>query len=425
MKHPVVIRVKKLQTMGNIAASAEHTWRQRDTHNADPARRHLNEDWRPVGNSEELQKAVNARVELQTVKPDAKRVLCLEYMVSAHHDAFKEGGGSVDWREYFKDALAYFEKLHGADNIVAVNIQLDERTPHLVVYAVPLVTEAGKKVKRSVIVGKNADGTQKREVREVEKKASVRLSAATFVDGSEKLSQLQTDFAEVVGKRHGLVRGVEGSQATHTTVSEYYASLKKSPAHAVIKPSALEPKVLKKGLIRNEVEGLEAIADRLTKGIQKFYEPAVQQAKTANLDRKKSAEATATLQSHQERYGAFFGWIDRVLWVASRKRILEALEGIAKDLQAEREVEIRQQAQVDQMLQHAAHNMRQADPELSWEAALWRAQDMDEDPERHAELQKWLDAGQDAGEGQDRLNMPVSDPDAAPSAGSLDGPSSR
>lgn len=413
MKHPVVLRVKKLQTMGNIAASAEHTWRQRYTHNADPARRHLNEDWRPVGDSEELQKAVKARLELQTVKPDAKRVPCLEYVVSAHRDAFKEGGGAVDWREYFKDALAYFEKLHGADNIVGVNIQLDERSPHLVVYAVPLVTEAGKKVKRSVIVGKNADGTQKREVREVEKKASVRLSAATFVDGSEKLSQLQTDFADAVGKRHGLVRGIEGSQATHTTVSEYYAALKKSPAHAVIKPGALEPKVLKKGLIRNEVEGLEAIAERLTKGIQKFYEPAVQQAKTAQLDRKKATEATSTLQSIQERYGAFFESINGMLRSASQKRILEALDGVREALEAEWQAELQKDEEVNQMLQVAAYNMCQADPALSWVAALARAQDMSEDPERHAELMPWLDEAKR--EQEDWLNMPGPDPDAAPS----------
>lgn len=325
MEHPVVIRVKKLQTMGNLAASAEHTWRERHTHNADQNRQHLNEDWRSVNSSQALQAAVKARLDLQTDKPDAKRVPCLEYLVTAHHDAFREVGGKVDWREYFKDSLEFLEERHGAENIVGVNVQLDELTPHCVVYVVPLVEEAAKRVKRSVIVGKNADGSQRREVREVEKKASVKLSAATFVDGPSKLSQLQTDFAKFVGKRHGLVRGVKRSQATHTTVRQYYDSLRSDLAHILIRPVDLEPRVLKKGLISKEVETPEAVAKRATVGVRKFYEPALQQAKTAHLDRKRAAEAQSALQSFQGRYSAFFEPLDGMLRHASQKRILEGV----------------------------------------------------------------------------------------------------
>lgn len=388
MKHPVVFRVAKLQTMGNLAASAEHTWRERYTKNAAPERKHLNEDWRPVSSSESLQAAVKARIELQTDKPDAKRVPCLEYLVSAHHDAFKEGGGSVDWREYFKDSLKYLEELHGAENIVGVNVQLDELTPHFVAYVVPLVMEGGKKVRRSVIVGKNANGSQKREVREVEKKASVRLSAATFVDGPAKLSQLQTDFAEAVGKRHGLVRGVERSQATHTTVKEYYDSLNSSMSHAVIKPSALLPKVLKKGLIRDEVEAPEAVAERLTRSIQKFYEPALQQAKTARLDRKKAAEAVSTLQSLQGRYSAFFESLDGMLRCASEKRILEALESVRATFGDEWRAEQNAAVETERIVNDAALNLTVAKG-WEWDRAHAEASAWLDDPSRYQELLRW------------------------------------
>lgn len=388
MQHPVVIRVSKLQTMGNIAASAEHTWRERYTPNADPERQQLNEDWRPVNDSQSLQAAVKARLELQTDKPDAKRVPCLEYLITAHHDAFGEGGGKVVWREYFKDGLAFLEERHGADNIVGVNVQLDERAPHCVVYVVPLVEEAAKKVKRSVIVGKNADGSQRREVREVEKKAAVKLSAATFVDGSSKLSQLQTDFAQFVGKRHGLVRGVKRSRATHTTVSEYYDSLNSSLSHIVIKPAALEPKVLKKGLIRNEVEEPEAIAKRLTVGVQKFYQPVLQQAKTARLDRKKAAEATSTLQSLQTRYSAFFEPLDGMLRHASQKRILEALESVRATLEDEWRAEQIAAVETERIVNDAALNLTIAKG-WEWDRAHAEASAWLDDPSRHEELLQW------------------------------------
>lgn len=388
MEHPVVIRVSKLQTMGNIAASAEHTWRQRYTHNADPKRQHLNEDWRPVNSSESLQAAVKARLERQTDRPDAKRVPCLEYLVTAHHDAFKEGGGKVDWREYFKDSLAFLEERHGADNIVGVNVQLDELTPHCVVYVTPLVEEAAKKVKRNVVVGKNSDGSQKREVREVEKKASVRLSAATFTDGSAKLSQLQTDFAKFVGKRHGLLRGVKRSQATHTTVAEYYDSLNSSLSHIVIKPGALKSKVIKKGLLHDEVEGPEAIAEFLTRSVQKFYEPVVQQAKTARLDRKKAEEATATLQSHQERYGAFFESIDGMLGYASQKRIQEALEGVRATFQDEWRAEQNAAVETERIVNDAALNLTIAKG-WEWDRAHAEARHWLDDPNMHQELLHW------------------------------------
>ena len=388
MQHPVVIRVKKLQTMGNIAASAEHTWRERYTHNADPKRQHLNEDWRPANSSQALQAAVKARVDLVTDKPDAKRVPCLEYLITAHQDAFKECGGKVSWREYFKDGLEFLEARHGAANIVGVNVQLDEQAPHCVVYVVPLVEEAAKSVKRSVIVGKNADGSQRREVRDVEKKASVRLSAATFADGPAKLSQLQTDFAKFVGKRHGLVRGVKRSQATHTTVSEYYDALNSGLSHIVIKPAVLEPKVLKKGLIRNEVEEPEAIAKRLTIGVQKFYEPALQQAKTARLDRKKAVEATSTLQSLQGRYSAFFENIDGMLRCVSQKRVVEALDSVRTAFEAEWRAKQNEAVEMERIVNEAALNLSVAKG-WEWNRAHAEASAWLDDPSRHQELLNW------------------------------------
>jgi hypothetical protein len=253
MAHPTVLRVAKLATLGNVKASGEHTWRERPTENADPSQTHLNEDWRQVRSSAELVEAVQARVDLAQQKAE-RPVLCLEYLITAHHDAYKEGGGTVDSTAYFADSLTWLEKKHGKENIVAVNIQRDELTPHMVAYVVPLVEVEAKTRKRSVVVGKDADGKQIRELREYREGGTIKLSAAEFVNGREKLRYMQTDFTEKVGARHGLSRGVEGSKAKHQTVKEFYGKLNKAQGQF----KAILAKANRAHDLENEVKTLQA-----------------------------------------------------------------------------------------------------------------------------------------------------------------------
>ncbi|QQM83495.1 plasmid recombination protein (plasmid) [Klebsiella quasipneumoniae] len=83
---------------------------------------------------------------------------------------------------------------HGAENLIYAGIHRDETTPHLYAYVVPLDPQG-------------------------------KLNCRHFLGGAKALSQMQTDFAERVGQRHGLQRGIEGSKARHTTVRQYYAAL--------------------------------------------------------------------------------------------------------------------------------------------------------------------------------------------------------
>lgn len=227
MAFKTVIRIAKLSTMGNIKASGEHTWRERPTHNADAERTPLNEDWREVKSAAELVEAVQQRVAQAKQKSD-HAVPCIEYLITANKDAFKEGGGEVDSTKYFADSLKWLEAKHGKENIVAVNIQRDEQAPHMVAYVVPLVDVEAKTRKRSVVVGKDSQGKQIRELREYKEAATVRLSASEFFDSRQKLRDLQTDFSRDVGQKHGLERGVEGSKATHKTIKNFYTNIKQT-----------------------------------------------------------------------------------------------------------------------------------------------------------------------------------------------------
>lgn len=244
MAHPVIIRVKKLPTWGQLSASGQHTWRERPTQNADLARTPDNQDLRSVTSSAGLRAAVEQRLARVTEKTAPKPVRCVEYLVTAKHDAFRENGGNVDYKAYFRDAMAWIEKQHGAANVVAANVQLDEHTPHLVVYVVPLVETEARERKRSVIVGTNPDGSKRRETRTEQQDAGMRLSAAHYFGGRAKLSKLQTDFAAQVGQRHGLVRGIERSQANHTAVRAFYASIVQAEATATAKGKAAQVEAL-------------------------------------------------------------------------------------------------------------------------------------------------------------------------------------
>ncbi|UKE48504.1 MobV family relaxase [Xanthomonas cerealis] len=356
--HPVIIRVKKLATLAQVAASGSHTWRERPTHNADPARTPDNQDLRPVTSSAALRSAVEQRLATVTEKTAAKPVRCIEYLVTANHHAFRENGGMVDSAAYFRDAMEWVERKHGAANIVAANIQLDELTPHLVVYVVPLVEVEAKTRNRVVIAGTNPDGSKRRETRIEQRAAGVRLSASHYLDGRAKLSKLQTDFAAQVGKRHGLVRGVEGSRAKHTTVREFYAGLEAvgRPLEA-IPASALEPRVVEEGgfLRRAVVETPEEVAERLTAGMRKLYAPTVAAAGGTGVERKKrlGAEATAKAKADQIARVAPLVAVVRDLPPMEFAQLVEHAQGLQRTAQLAAEA-ARRAAELGRLLARSA-----------------------------------------------------------------------
>lgn len=84
---------------------------------------------------------------------------------------------------YFQKATEFFQDRYGINNVVNGTVHFDEATPHMHLGLVPVTVDG-------------------------------RLSAKTLFTPLE-LKQLQTEFANKVGSKFGLERGVEGSQATH------------------------------------------------------------------------------------------------------------------------------------------------------------------------------------------------------------------
>lgn len=346
--YPAIVRTKKLSSWGAVGSSAAHTWRTITVAHADPTRTHLNEDWRPVSSIEALRAALKERHALADTKA-VRPVLAIEYLITAPHEAFEESGGPVAWRAYFEDALDWIERRHGRENVVAVNIQLDEATPHLVAYACPLVSREATTRTRSVLGRKDGKtGRQVRETRTEVVPAHIALSADHYVGTREKMIRMQTEFAAEVGERHGLRRGIERSALTHVNLKAYHDALMRGIQQRL----EIDPEILKRrgGLMSKESP--EAMAARVAEALQEQVEGLMAQVATADLDRQRAREweqTAARAQADRRR--------EQVAHRATRQQ-LEALAGGLTAGQVEKVREYRQRC----LAKHAeARRQREAE----------------------------------------------------------------
>ncbi|TDV89192.1 plasmid recombination enzyme [Halomonas alkaliantarctica] len=333
-QHPTIIRAVKLSTYAAIGSSLAHNYRTMPVPHADEKRTHLNEDWKPASTPSAIKAAIRERVSLAD-RVAKRAVFALEYLVSAPFDAFAENGGPVSWKAYFTDALEWLERRHGAENVIAANIQLDEKTPHLVVYVCPLVQYPEKKREREV-VGKTdpATGKQRREKRKFFEPAHTSLSANYFMGSREKLIRLQSDFAEQVGKQHGLRRGVERSALNHVDLKAYHDALMKGvQQHLDIPADLLKPKT---GMLGMRRETPDALAERVTEALQGQVDGLMAQLATADIDRQRAKEWELTAARARKELTAE---------KAAHQKVKESLEGLTgglTDKQVQKVMEYRQ-----------------------------------------------------------------------------------
>jgi hypothetical protein len=321
-----ILRIQKHTAIATVRRSGRHKDREQDTPNADPALTPMNET-EGAKTSAELVAAVQNRVALATVKATGtdKPVLAVEYLITASPEFFRNSDkGTVD--AYFDNAKAWLREKHGADNVVSITRHNDEKTPHLSAFVVPLVEHQASTRKRSVIVGRDADGNPVRETREYPTAPSINLSARHFFGGAKALAELQTEFHRKVGIPAGLDRGMEGSKATHQRVSQFYGNI------ALGEPDRIEvPKerlVVKRGLLRglDTVESDADFAERVARSIEGQMAPVRDIALLAAQENRKRREAENTAAEYRRRaepllkplQGLSAGQLEDVLKLANR-----------------------------------------------------------------------------------------------------------
>ncbi|HEY9782735.1 MAG TPA: MobV family relaxase [Leptolyngbyaceae cyanobacterium] len=197
-----ICRIQKLKA-GAVGRSAQHTSRKRETPNADPEKQHIRIIGQPDNpNTPDLETLVRQHIGNQTIRKNA--VLVVEFLLTASPEYFRPDDPSragyyePQRLESFQQKACEWLQTRYGDRIVRAELHLDESTPHIHAYMVPL-DEKGK------------------------------LNCRALLGGSRyRLSELQDDFALAM-KPLGLERGIKGSRAGHTEVRKYYAAINQQP----------------------------------------------------------------------------------------------------------------------------------------------------------------------------------------------------
>lgn len=191
-----IARLKKLKR-GNISGSASHTARERETPNADPTQKNI----RFIGSlnpEERLEDLVLAKIgdleQKRKIRTDA--VYCVELLLSASPSYFRpdcptqagyyEPQKLDNWVEATHQWLAD----EYGNRIVRAELHLDEATPHIHAYFVPLDDQG-------------------------------QLRCNHFFDGRQKIQQFQDSYYQTM-RLIGLERGIKGSRAKHQDIKDFY-----------------------------------------------------------------------------------------------------------------------------------------------------------------------------------------------------------
>lgn len=292
-----ILRAKKLKTMGAIAGSAKHTYREQETPNADPQRLKLNKHRGPQNTGQLLSSFRDAMPE----KVRKNAVLGIEYLVTASPERFEDS--DFNYKKYFDDALEWLRERHGKENVLAGSLHEDEKTPHIVVYVIP----------------KDDQG---------------KLNCRKFLGGKAKLSAMQTDFAKKVGEKYGLRRGIKGSKAKHKTIKQFYAELNRAALKSAEKPPVrdriLDLFGVKTERVKQHDQAAElAAAAALEQRLDKQREKAV--IDTAEQEIQRIKEESASREEQLEAKSQALKQEDKEL-----QRIAKELEVIVKDVETDK-----------------------------------------------------------------------------------------
>jgi Plasmid recombination enzyme len=192
-----IIRKRKHKSIASLRSRENHTYRREPTPNADPAKLHKNKllfgslDYADSIESELKQCTKSGK----NIRKNA--VMSIEYLLTASPEFFDEGSKNERderLKKWCDAQIEFVKKEHGEKNIACMYLHLDEKTPHIEVFVVP-IDPKGK------------------------------LNCKYFLGARNALSVLQTKYA-THNTKFGLKRGQTGSRATHQEVKKFYEQIK-------------------------------------------------------------------------------------------------------------------------------------------------------------------------------------------------------
>ena len=241
-----VIRVEKFSkgSLGKIGGETERTSRHHRNEDIDDTRTPLNYYYKKSDGG--LSQQWKSIVETAHVTfKETKKSVAFEGLIITSDKSFFEKLGYVQGQPPPQKVIDFFNRsyqfvllqigYHGTDeNILSAVVHLDETTPHLQLYYIPLVDTGKKKVyakdkngkvlrneKGSPVQAKDSHG---KSIYEEVKLPCPKICSSDFWEqrgGQLSFGNLQDDFYEQVSIRYGLERGEVGSNKKHTTKYEW------------------------------------------------------------------------------------------------------------------------------------------------------------------------------------------------------------
>ena len=198
---------------------------------------------------------INQRITELNLSPRKDAVVMNSFVVGADK-AFFDGLSKLSQYNFFSDCTKFFEERYGMENVISAVIHMDETTLHM---------------------------------------------HLNLFD-KPKLRQLQTDFYNAVGKKYGLERGKEGSQAKHLSTAEFKAKKIIEQAEAIREENQVYADALaeaksgdiprKRGRLQEQVVALTAENKDLTKRLDRSMGETLEYAKKAEtLQREKDSDS--------------------------------------------------------------------------------------------------------------------------------------
>ena len=237
-----VLRIEKFSKgdLGKIGAETERTTKHHRNEDIDSERTPLNYYFKKSEGGLNAQWKQTMQGLNATFK-ETKKAVAFEGVIVTSDKAFFEKHGYVpgeplplELQKFFADSYAFLKRqigYHGSDrNILSAAVHLDETTPHLQLYYIPVVDEGRKKVyakgadgkvlrneKGSPVQAKDKNGKSLYERTQLEqpKVCSSEFWEQRGAQGS--FGNLQDEFHEQVARYYGLERGEVGSSKKHTT----------------------------------------------------------------------------------------------------------------------------------------------------------------------------------------------------------------
>jgi hypothetical protein len=157
-----ILRIEKLKTFGNVAGSDDHVTRNRETPNADPTK----ENVRLIGGEDlrALEEIVKEKISTLLHRPRHDAVLCTEMFLSASPEYFRPKDPSLygQWSDSLMQQWALASRDWLAQNYgskcVRAELHLDESTPHIHAYIVPLNEKTGRVSHDAMFGGRGGQG---------------------------------------------------------------------------------------------------------------------------------------------------------------------------------------------------------------------------------------------------------------------------